>query len=214
MIVTAASYLAPEPYVATAVGLGFLGATYLLVLRHSAGYVARHGASLGGLFEPSGLSLRRIVEDALVALGWALAAFALVAVPFAIGFRLYFHVRRPFGLHAAAGALDALLGQLLVIALPEEAFFRGFLQTELEPLFDRRVRLFGAEVSLAIPVASAIFALGHLFTNPQPGRLAVFFPSLLFGFLRTRTKGIGAGVVFHALCNILSSALARGYGMT
>lgn len=212
-IVTAASYLTPEPYVATAVGLGFLGATYFLVLRHSATYVASHGLSLGGLFEPRGLSPRRIARDAAFALAWAIGAFAIVAVPFAIGFRMWFHVRRPFGWHAALGATDALLGQLLVIALPEEAFFRGFLQSELEPLFARRVRFLGADWSGAIPVASLVFALGHLLTNPQPGRLAVFFPSLLFGYLRTRTRGVGAGVVFHALCNILSATLARGFGL-
>ena len=60
-------------------------------------------------------------------------------------------------------------------------------------------------------VASLIFAAGHFFTNAQASRLAVFFPSLLFGYLRTRTKGIGASFVFHALCNLLSATLAHGY---
>ncbi len=210
-IVTVASYTTPEPYVATVVGLLFLGATYFLVLRHSAKFVASHGLSLGGLFEPTGLSPKRIAKDAFASLAWALGAFAIVAVPFAIAFPIYFHVHRAFHWQAVTASLELLSGQVLVIALPEEAFFRGFLQTELEPLFARRVRVLGADLSLAIPVASVIFALGHLFTNAQASRLAVFFPSLLFGFLRTRTRGIGASFMFHALCNLLSATLAHGY---
>ena len=210
-VVTAASYAAPDAYVTTVVGMLFLAATYALVLRHSAPYVAEHGLSFGGLFEPTRLSVVRIARDAAGALAWALAAFAIIAVPFAIGFRFYYHAHRGFAFGALGHSVDAIPGQLLVIALPEEAFFRGFVQTELEPLFEKRVRIFGADISFALVLASAIFALGHLLTNPVPGRLAVFFPSLLFGWLRTRTRGVGAGVVLHALCNLLSATLARGY---
>jgi membrane protease YdiL (CAAX protease family) len=45
-----------------------------------------------------------------------------------------------------------------------------------------------------------------------PARLAVFFPALLFGWLRARTGGIGASVCFHAICNVYSQLLGRGYG--
>jgi membrane protease YdiL (CAAX protease family) len=41
----------------------------------------------------------------------------------------------------------------------------------------------------------------------------VFFPALVFGWMRARTGGIGAAVLFHALCNIFSATLARGYGL-
>jgi membrane protease YdiL (CAAX protease family) len=43
--------------------------------------------------------------------------------------------------------------------------------------------------------------------------LSVFFPSLLFGWLRARTGGIGASVFFHALCNLFAAYLARSYGL-
>ena len=49
-----------------------------------------------------------------------------------------------------------------------------------------------ARPPLAILVTSVIFALGHVATLPYAARLAVFFPSLLFGLLRARTGGIGA----------------------
>jgi membrane protease YdiL (CAAX protease family) len=62
-------------------------------------------------------------------------------------------------------------------------------------------------------MTSAIFAVGHLLTEPNPSRLAVFFPSLLFGWMRARTGGIGASVLFHAACNLFVSFLAHGFGL-
>ncbi|HEV8550364.1 MAG TPA: CPBP family glutamic-type intramembrane protease, partial [Polyangiaceae bacterium] len=38
-------------------------------------------------------------------------------------------------------------------------------------------------------------------------------PALLFGWLRARTRGIGASVALHALCNLFASYLARSYGL-
>jgi membrane protease YdiL (CAAX protease family) len=55
--------------------------------------------------------------------------------------------------------------------------------------------------------------LGHVATIHDPGRLAVFFPSLVFGWLRARTGGVGAAIAFHALCNLFSESLMRGYGL-
>jgi hypothetical protein len=31
--------------------------------------------------------------------------------------------------------------------------------------------------------------------------------------MRARTGGIGAGVLFHAMCNLFSAMLGRGYGL-
>jgi membrane protease YdiL (CAAX protease family) len=107
--------------------------------------------------------------------------------------------------------LSDALGQLLVIALPEEAFYRGYLQTALEKELGGGVSIFGTKVGWGLVLTSAIFALGHLLTELNPARLAVFFPSLVFGFLRARTRGIGASVLFHAMCNLFSAYLLHGY---
>ena len=45
----------------------------------------------------------------------------------------------------------------------------------------------------------------------QPARLAVFFPALLFGWLRALRGGIGAPAALHVLCNLLSDLLARSW---
>lgn len=116
----------------------------------------------------------------------------------------------PLTLDAGLGWwLGFALWQLALIALSEELFFRGFLQTGLNALWKRRWRLLGADVGLAWPVTSALFAIGHLATTPHPARLLVFFPGLLMGWLRERTGGLLAPIVFHGLSNLLMELLVR-----
>jgi hypothetical protein len=211
--VTAVSYLAPELYAATAVGLTFLAATWVLVLRHDAEEIRRHGLSLGGLFEPERIDAKRVARAAASATLWALGCFAIIAAPFWLGYRLWAGARGGFSWSAALPSADHAMGQLVVIALPEEAFFRGYVQTRLDEVFPKTIRILGFPVGLSIIITSVLFAIGHVLTIPSPERLAVFFPSLLFGSLRARTGGIGASVILHALCNLLSGALGRGYGV-
>jgi membrane protease YdiL (CAAX protease family) len=205
------SYVMPSRHAATGVGFCFFLSTYALVLRRSADTIRHHGVSLGGIFEPVPLSLRRMQNETLSALLWALGACVLLFPAFWLGFVAWWRPRQ--GFHAAVlPSFDEVIGQLLVIALPEELFYRGYLQTTLEDAFPKKRRVLGAEVGAGVLLSSAIFALGHLLTEPQPGRLAVFFPSLVFGWLCARTRGIGAAILFHAACNLFAAYLARGYG--
>lgn len=209
---TAASWGLRDSIVATAVGIVFLGATWLLVLRRRDADVRGWGLSLGGLLDVPPAPIHVTVRAAIVALGWASLIALLVFPAFAVGFARWWHVRH-IEWTPPPKLVDAVLGQLVVVALPEEAFFRGYLQTSLDRAWGRRVEIFGAKVGPALLVSSALFALGHLATIPHPARLAVFFPSLVFGWLRARTGGIGAGLAFHAMCNLLSDGLARGSGL-
>jgi hypothetical protein len=102
-----------------------------------------------------------------------------------------------------------VLWQLAMIALSEELFFRGFVQASLNARWTARWRLLGAEVGWAWPTTAALFAVGHLATTPHPARLMVFFPGLLMGWLRERTGGLLAPVVFHGLANVLMELLVR-----
>jgi membrane protease YdiL (CAAX protease family) len=212
-VVTAISYLAPERHAATGVGLGFIAATWWLVLRHDEETIRASGLSLGGLLEPVAIDGRRLVRDFAVACAWALLLAAVIFPIFWLGFRYYRHVRMPFVWRPPASLLDEVAGQLFVIALPEEAFFRGYLQTALDGHFPARLRVLGASVGPGLFVSAIIFAVGHVLTTPDPARLAVFFPALAFGWLRARTGGVGASVAFHAACNIFSATLARGYAL-
>lgn len=99
------------------------------------------------------------------------------------------------------------LSQVVVVALPEELFFRGYLLGRLEQRWPSTRRLFGAPVGWPLLVSSALFAFGHVLVDFDPQRLAVFFPALAFGWMRARTGSIAAPTTFHALCNLLSAVL-------
>lgn len=211
-VVTALSYGLPDAYQATGVGLAFLLATYALVLRHDSTTIERHGLALGGLFDAAPLSGSRLVADAARALAWALGVALVVLPPFWLGWVAFWKPSGEFHAASLRVLADDALGQWLVIALPEEAFYRGYLQSALDDAWRARVRLLGAEVGPSLVVTSAIFAAGHLATELDANRLAVFFPALLFGWLRVRTGGVGASIALHALCNLFASYLARSYG--
>jgi uncharacterized protein len=92
--------------------------------------------------------------------------------------------------------------QLVVVALPEELFFRGCLHRLLEERFPPARRWFGGGVGLALLLSSLAFALVHLPKNGDPRALATFFPGLLFGWMRSRTGSILPSVLVHASSNI------------
>jgi membrane protease YdiL (CAAX protease family) len=213
-LVTVLSYALPPAHQATAVGLAFLAMTYVLVLRRDGNATAHHGLSLGGLFEPAPLSFQRIARETGTALAWAFGAAAVIFPLFWIGWVAWWKPESGFSGAAWHSILSDAPGQLLVIALPEEAFYRGYLQTALDDALPKRVRVLGADLGPSIVVTSALFALGHLATELDPNRLGVFFPSLLFGYLRVRTGGIGASVILHTLANLFTAFLARSYGFS
>lgn len=212
-VVTLVSLFAPERFAATAVGCTFLASTYWFVLRRDEGTIRAHGLSMGGLLEPRALDMKRLSRDAFTALGWALLLALIFFPPFYFGYKLYWHARPHFVLRLPKSVIDEIAGQVVVIALPEESFFRGYLQSELDRAWGTKLRILGADVGPGLVVSAAIFAVGHVLTIRHPARLAVFFPALIFGWLRARTKGVGAGVAFHAMCNIWSATLARGFGL-
>lgn len=214
--------LLPDAWAGTAVAALFLGATYLLALGpHQS--ASDSGLSLGGLFERGALDLPRLIRRALRAAFVGALALLIVAPAYTAGFVFWHQPTAPFDLHRAlfltdsglpSGAfVDLALGHLLVVALPEEAFFRGYLQSALDRRMPPRITLWGARLGPALLISSAIFALGHWLSVPDVGRFAVFFPSLLFGWLRAKTGGIGASVVCHALCNVYVIVLGAGYGL-
>ncbi len=107
----------------------------------------------------------------------------------------------------------SILLQLVFIALPEEFFYRGYLQKRFDEAHGRRVafRLGPIEVSRSNLLVSVIFGIGHVVIGLDPLRMAVFFPSLLFGWLRDRTGGLASSVVFHAACNLMVQWVAIHY---
>jgi len=126
---------------------------------------------------------------------WGLGAAAIVLPCFMLGYWLWWgvHVGRAIAWNFSLALLYQPFVQLLVTALPEEVFFRGYVQGQLA-----RVRAAGVWPIFA---AASLFALAHFITEPHLIRLAVFFPGLLFGWLRVRSGSLVAPIVLHALAN-------------
>ena len=221
-------------WLATAVGLvrDFLHGGIAVIFMLAPSYAARlsrrpfdyRAAGLG--ISPLGLNLR--VLGIALAVTWPL---------FLLGFLLYYgllcspgalpslhhlaQVLSPicpsyrglagFSLSLPSGFLMLALTQVLVVALPEEIFFRGYLMSRLEERWPSRRRLWGAPVGWSLLVASALFGLGHFLVDFQPGRLAVFFPALVFGWMRQRTGSLAPATLFHALCNLFSDTLHESF---
>lgn len=107
-----------------------------------------------------------------------------------------------------------VLNQFLVVALPEELFYRGWMQTRWrESAPDKGVRVLGATLGAGFLQTQVLFAAGHLVVL-EFWRLGTFFPGLLFGWVRERTGSIAAGVAVHALSNLFMLILESSFGVS
>jgi membrane protease YdiL (CAAX protease family) len=107
--------------------------------------------------------------------------------------------------------LAYIIVHLGIVALPEEWFFRGYLQARLDQRWGTPWRFLGADLGWGFIASALAFALLHPILMPGVHRLLVFFPALLFGYLRARTGNIGAAVVIHATSNLLLTVLVGMY---
>ena len=187
----------------------------------------RHfGVALAGLLEaprdqrpagPLGLfdlvrALRDALPSAAVELGVAVGIAAVVFPLYALGFYWWEQPDTGFSLTLPPNVTGLALAQLIVVALPEEALFRGYLQTALSDLETNRIRVLGVPIAPgALVLQATLFAAIHFMVEPHPARLAVFFPALLFGWTRAWRGGIGAAVALHAMSNLYSEILSRSW---
>jgi len=187
---------------------------------------AHYGVALGGLLEPAadeqpagplglfdlGRAMVKALPSAAVEIGVAAGIGAVVLPLYAVGFYVWNEPAQNFSLALPPNVASFALAQLIVVALPEEAFFRGYLQTALSDLTTKRLRVLGVELaSGAWVLQAALFAAIHFIVEPHPARLAVFFPALLFGWTRAWRGGIGAALMLHAMSNLYSEILARSW---
>ncbi|MFZ5446876.1 MAG: myxosortase MrtX [Myxococcota bacterium] len=103
-----------------------------------------------------------------------------------------------------------VIDDLFVVALPEEFFYRGYLQTRLRDAWPKGRLFLGARLGPAFWLTAALFALGHLAIF-QVWRLGVFFPALLFGWMRERSNSVVGAALFHASANLLIKILDASY---
>jgi len=162
----------------------------------------------------------------------ALAFAGAIAVPFVVGYHVWqtmgvplvedtLHVRlypqRPQlqWTWPSAGDFARLVGyQMFFVAIPEEFFYRGYMQTRLDEAWGRPWNVFGTHVGPGLLITCVLFAFGHSLVVLQWWHVFIIFPSLIFGWLRARTGGVLAGAYFHALCNLGVGVLDTLYGIS
>jgi membrane protease YdiL (CAAX protease family) len=99
-----------------------------------------------------------------------------------------------------------VVDQYLVVALSEEYFYRGYLQSRLNACWPKQNSLWKPGLWLT----ALLFALGHL-ASFEVSRLSVFFPALLFGWAKEKTQGLLCPILLHGSCNLLLMVLQASF---
>ncbi len=154
-------------------------------------------------------SLRDLRRDVIL----FVCVSVVVFVPFAVGNHFYqslifgktFHGLRMAGLGLY------FFNQVILVALPEEIFFRGFLEEALTRAYPPSAKFLGAPFGKAVLINALIFAFSHSLITFQWWHFSIFFPSLLFSWLRQKTGTIWVAAVFHAACNCVAWVIAKSY---
>jgi len=98
--------------------------------------------------------------------------------------------------------LENVAYNIFYVAIAEEFFYRGYVQTRLNEVFPKRFQFGGITYGHSLWITSLFFAFGHSLVSVQWWHFSIFFPSLLFGLMRERTGGVVAAAFLHAFCNI------------
>lgn len=92
------------------------------------------------------------------------------------------------------------LQNLLFVCIPEEVFFRGFFQQELEQAFGFKP----LSIGFAIITTSILFALLHIGWSPNFSAIALTFcTNLFYGAIYRWTQAIEASIFCHFSFNII-----------
>jgi membrane protease YdiL (CAAX protease family) len=92
---------------------------------------------------------------------------------------------------------------LILVAIPEEAFYRGFLQRELTDFFAFTRWDIRWQKILALFLSSLLFTIAHIFWASNAAILLfVFVASLLYGTVYLLTKRIESAILCHFLLNL------------
>jgi hypothetical protein len=84
---------------------------------------------------------------------------------------------------------------LFLTSIPEEGFYRRFIQNKLCPYFGKTIALF---------LTAALFTLTHIFWSPNIGILALtFVAGLLYGGIYLYSKKIESAILCHFLLNFI-----------
>ncbi|HEX2945191.1 MAG TPA: CPBP family intramembrane glutamic endopeptidase [Clostridia bacterium] len=121
------------------------------------------------------------------------------------------------------GLLQALFGRMIsdivssfvrffiIVAPAEEFFFRGYVQTKLNDVFEKNFHLPGVNFGWGLIVSSLLFGVMHVFNsyNPflcsydisLPWGIWTIILGFILGLIREKTNSLTAPVILHAVIN-------------
>lgn len=160
-------------------GAAVLGASYLAAL-----------AIVAWLFHRPLVPVMGVVTIVLTVAGMGAVAFAHGTLP------------------PAPKALDSFVTYALFVAVAEEVFWRGYVQSRLNLAFGRPYRAGGIMWGPGLIVASVFFGFVHVLNiDPATGSVGWYWPwgawnvcaGLLYGYVREKTGSVLASTVLHGL---------------
>lgn len=124
--------------------------------------------------------------------------FTLCLVAVFCSASLYFEVVR-FDFKLPLLSVVWLIGNLFFTVIPEECFFRGFLQDEIKHAINSRLRSV-----IAIFLVSLAFAAAHVFFISNFSYIALaFVASFAYGLIYELTKSIESAIFTHYTLNVI-----------
>lgn len=136
----------------------------------------------------------------------------VILIPYCLAYYAFFYLKTQnsdynliFSWHMPSMWGLELLTQTFAIALPEEFFYRGFLQSSLQRRYSPLK---------AIVITNIVFAVSHFVGGLAPHRLLTFFPGLVFSYLVYRQHSLLSAILFHAIFNVVGQILAASLILT
>lgn len=153
---------------------------------------------LHGNFEHFWAQLKSVIKLCLLILAPYSALFALFFYIYAKSNGYNFSIQW----HVPTNLSYFIFSNLLIVALPEEIFFRGFIQSKLMEKWpiSNQAKL---PLHKATILTNLLFAFAHFVGTWQPLRLLTFFPGMLFSDLTLKHRSVLPAILFHFLCNLL-----------
>ena len=115
----------------------------------------------------------------------------------------------PLTLSPPTDLLDELIGQLFLVGVPEEIYYRGYLMTRLGDWLGKREGYY---------LSALLFGFGHIWSRLSMHGFEYFGPALIigistfvsgliFGYMLLRTKSLYPPILAHIATNMFASRL-------
>lgn len=117
---------------------------------------------------------------------------SLVLIP--IPFWLFLYIYKGF---QQVDDLKLFFTLILLYPILEEILFRGLIQPTIAKQFSKNWLI----ISQANLITSAMFVFLHFISHPPLWALAVFIPSITFGYIQERVNHILAPITLHTTYN-------------